>query len=80
MTAADLDVVARRERLERLVEAARSGTRYSFCIFERRAGIDFIFNHVRLHRIMANYMPANVRSAAVLARLCISPARGAITC
>lgn len=34
-----------------------------------RAGIDFIFNRARLHRIMANYMPANVRSAAVLRRL-----------
>jgi [ribosomal protein S5]-alanine N-acetyltransferase len=34
-----------------------------------RAGIDFVFNHVRLHRIMANYMPANGRSAAVLRRL-----------
>ena len=34
-----------------------------------RAGIDYIFNEVRLHRIMANYMPANARSAAVLERL-----------
>jgi ribosomal-protein-alanine N-acetyltransferase len=34
-----------------------------------RAGIDFIFSQVRLHRIMANYMPNNVRSAAVLKRL-----------
>lgn len=34
-----------------------------------RAGVDFIFNRVRLHRVMANYMPANARSAAVLERL-----------
>jgi ribosomal-protein-alanine N-acetyltransferase len=34
-----------------------------------RAGIGFIFNEVRLHRIMANYMPNNTRSAAVLQRL-----------
>lgn len=34
-----------------------------------RAGIDFIFNEVRLHRIMANYMPRNLRSCAVLQRL-----------
>ncbi|HET9095089.1 MAG TPA: GNAT family N-acetyltransferase [Candidatus Baltobacteraceae bacterium] len=34
-----------------------------------RAGIDFIFNEVRLHRIMANYVPHNARSAAVLQRL-----------
>jgi len=34
-----------------------------------RAGIDFIFNRVRLHRIMANYMPNNARSAALLQQL-----------
>jgi ribosomal-protein-alanine N-acetyltransferase len=34
-----------------------------------RAGIDYIFEQVRLHRIMANYMPRNERSAAVLQRL-----------
>lgn len=34
-----------------------------------RAGIQFMFGQVRLHRIMANYMPHNERSAAVLARL-----------
>jgi ribosomal-protein-alanine N-acetyltransferase len=34
-----------------------------------RAGIDFIFKQVRLHRIMANYIPGNVRSGAVLTRL-----------
>lgn len=34
-----------------------------------RAGIDFIFEEACLHRIMANYMPANARSAAVLQRL-----------
>lgn len=114
MAAGDLDVGACAQMLEKRVEAARDGTRYSFCVFERaagpsgpllgylnfsqivrgvflacymgyaladsaqgrgymteaaRAGIDFMFNHVRLHRIMANYMPANARSAAVLRRL-----------
>ena len=34
-----------------------------------RAAIEFIFREVRLHRIMANYMPHNARSAAVLERL-----------
>ncbi|HEY9180559.1 MAG TPA: GNAT family N-acetyltransferase [Candidatus Baltobacteraceae bacterium] len=34
-----------------------------------RAGIEFIFKEVRLHRIMANYMPHNARSATVLDRL-----------
>lgn len=34
-----------------------------------RTGIDFIFRQAGLHRIMANYMLANARSAAVLARL-----------
>lgn len=34
-----------------------------------RAAIDYIFQQVRLHRIMANYMPNNARSAAVLRRL-----------
>lgn len=34
-----------------------------------RAGIAYAFNEARLHRIMANYMPGNARSAAVLARL-----------
>jgi ribosomal-protein-alanine N-acetyltransferase len=34
-----------------------------------RAGIGYIFDEVGLHRIMANYMPANTRSAAVLQRL-----------
>lgn len=34
-----------------------------------RAGIDYIFQQVGLHRIMANYMPGNARSAAVLERL-----------
>lgn len=33
------------------------------------AGIDYMFNEVGLHRIMANYMPENNRSAAVLAQL-----------
>lgn len=114
MTARDIDAQAWRETLERLVESARNGTRYSFCIFDRRsgldgpllgylnfneivrgvfqacymgyalaesaqgrgymteaarAGIEFIFDQAGLHRVMANYMPANVRSAAVLQRL-----------
>lgn len=34
-----------------------------------RAGIAYVFTEARLHRIMANYMPHNTRSAAVLARL-----------
>lgn len=34
-----------------------------------RAGIEYMFSTVGLHRIMANYMPANLRSAAVLNRL-----------
>jgi ribosomal-protein-alanine N-acetyltransferase len=33
------------------------------------AGIDYMFKEVGLHRIMANYMPENKRSAAVLAQL-----------
>lgn len=40
MTARDLDVCARRETLDRLVESAREGTRYSFCIFDRQRGVD----------------------------------------
>jgi ribosomal-protein-alanine N-acetyltransferase len=34
-----------------------------------RAGADDMFHEIRLHRIMANYIPTNVRSAAVLKRL-----------
>jgi len=34
-----------------------------------RASNAFVFEHVRLHRIMANYRPENVRSARVLERL-----------
>lgn len=34
-----------------------------------RAGIDFVFGTLRLHRIMANYLPHNDRSSAVLSRL-----------
>ncbi|NMH64163.1 ribosomal protein S5-alanine N-acetyltransferase [Shewanella salipaludis] len=33
------------------------------------AGLDYVFNEVGLHRVMANYMPDNERSAALLARL-----------
>ena len=32
-------------------------------------GIDFMFQEMALHRIMANYMPRNERSARVLQRL-----------
>ncbi len=34
-----------------------------------RAAIDFMWSNVKLHRIMANYMPHNARSANVLANL-----------
>jgi len=34
-----------------------------------RALIDYAFDDMRLHRIMANYMPANHRSASLLKRL-----------
>jgi ribosomal-protein-alanine N-acetyltransferase len=34
-----------------------------------RLGIDYMFNEQRLHRIAANYLPHNTRSAAVLRRL-----------
>jgi ribosomal-protein-alanine N-acetyltransferase len=33
-----------------------------------RAAVGFAFGDLRLHRVMANYMPHNVRSAAVLRR------------
>lgn len=32
-------------------------------------GIDYMFNQAGLHRIMANYLPQNKKSAAVLSRL-----------
>lgn len=114
MTARHFDAGFWREALERQIDQCKSGTRYSFCIFERaagaggpligylnyseivrgvflacymgyalaadaqgkgymteaaRAGIGFMFDQAGLHRIMANYMPANARSAAVLERL-----------
>lgn len=34
-----------------------------------RATIDYAFNDLKLHRLMANHVPENERSAAVLARL-----------
>jgi ribosomal-protein-alanine N-acetyltransferase len=34
-----------------------------------RAGIDYIFRIEKLHRVQANYMPRNERSAALLRRL-----------
>ncbi len=33
------------------------------------AAVDFAFDHLHLHRVMANHLPENHRSAAVLARL-----------
>lgn len=33
------------------------------------AAVEFVFRNLRLHRIMANYMPENERSAGVLRRL-----------
>lgn len=33
------------------------------------AGINYVFNEVGLHRIMANYIPRNSRSGALLSRL-----------
>ena len=33
------------------------------------AGIDYLFGERGLHRIMAGYMPANLRSGALLERL-----------
>ena len=32
-------------------------------------GIDYLFNVVGLHRIMANYIPGNKRSASLLMRI-----------
>jgi ribosomal-protein-alanine N-acetyltransferase len=34
-----------------------------------RAAIDYVFSELKLHRIMANYMPANERSGRLLRRL-----------
>lgn len=34
-----------------------------------QGGIDYLFGELGLHRIMASHMPANLRSAALLARL-----------
>jgi ribosomal-protein-alanine N-acetyltransferase len=34
-----------------------------------RAALDHMFSDVKLHRIQANYMPSNVRSATLLSRL-----------
>ena len=38
-----------------------------------RAAIRYCFDELNLHRIMANYMPTNVRSAALLRRLGFVP-------
>jgi len=38
-----------------------------------RAIISFCFNELNLHRLMANYMPANVRSAKLLRKLGFVP-------
>jgi len=37
------------------------------------AAIGYAFSELRLHRVMANYMPANVRSGALLRRLGFVP-------
>ena len=34
-----------------------------------RLGIDYVFKEMRLHRVMANHRPENLRSARLLARL-----------
>ncbi len=34
-----------------------------------RRGLDFVFVEMNVHRIMANYVPGNLKSAAVLSRL-----------
>lgn len=34
-----------------------------------RLAIDYVFEHLRLHRVMANHRPENLRSARLLARL-----------
>jgi len=39
-----------------------------FMVESVQAGVAFAFATLRLHRVMANYMPANQRSAAVLRR------------
>lgn len=33
------------------------------------AALDYVFNVLNLHRVMANYMPANMRSEALLNKL-----------
>jgi len=33
------------------------------------AAIDFVFTQLNLHRVMANYVPSNTRSARILQRL-----------
>lgn len=38
-----------------------------------RSAIQYCFEEINLHRIMANYMPTNVRSAALLRRLGFVP-------
>lgn len=42
---------------------------YGYMSEAARAAIGYAFNTLRLHRIMANYMPHNQRSAALLRRL-----------
>ena len=50
-------------KLDRRMEGFGYMTEAALC------GIDFCFRIVHLHRIMANYMPHNQRSAALLRRL-----------
>lgn len=33
------------------------------------AGLDYVFNELKLHRVMANYIPHNIKSAQLLTRL-----------
>jgi ribosomal-protein-alanine N-acetyltransferase len=49
------------------VDAAHQGTGLMADVL--RAAIGHVFGHLGLHRIMANYMPSNVRSASLLSRL-----------
>lgn len=49
------------------VGAAYEGTGLMFEVIE--AGLDYVFKTIGLHRVMANHLPENRRSAAMLARL-----------
>lgn len=49
------------------VGAAHQGTGLMFEVIE--AGLNYVFNTMGLHRVMANHLPENKRSAAMLVRL-----------